>query len=44
MERLEVQDYAGERLGTAREFVKSRLTWAPTSLIPAMLQNETILL
>lgn len=28
MDQLEVQDYAGERLGTAREFVMSRLTWA----------------
>jgi hypothetical protein len=27
MDEIEVQDYAGERLGTAREFVQSRLTW-----------------
>ena len=27
MDEIEVQDYAGEPLGTAREFVKSRLTW-----------------
>src|SRR2546426_388207 len=28
MDGIEVQDYAGERLGTAREFVSSRLSWA----------------
>jgi hypothetical protein len=28
MDEIEVQDYAGERLGTAREFVSSRLSWS----------------